>query len=101
MLLYQDSGYDWAVEAKYLMDQKDKAVAASPRISPPFCEHLNISDAPSVHEVQKLFPVEGGWRNDWFNTRCFLMDRNKFDAYLPPIQGSLLLETLALNHICI
>jgi hypothetical protein len=99
MLLYQAPGYDWSIEARTFMDKQQNAVAASPRISPPFSHHLNINDAPSCHEGRPLTCVEGGWRNDWFSTRCFLMDKEKLDGYLPLIQGGLLLETLAVKYL--
>jgi hypothetical protein len=99
MLLYQASDYDWSVEAKYLMDKEHKVVAASPRISPPFRQDKNLADAPSLHEGRPLFPVEGGWCNDWFSTRCYLIDKDKLNSYLPLIQGRLLLETLAIKYL--
>jgi hypothetical protein len=99
MLLYQVPNYDWSVEAKYLIDKHPQAVAASPRISPPFSKEKNLPDAPSTYEGRPLVTVEGGWRNDWFSTRCFLIDREKLNSYLPLIQGRLLLETLATKYL--
>ena len=99
MLLYQASNYDWSQEAKELIDKQPKAVAASPRISPPFNLEQKLSDAPSLHEGRPLTPVEGGWRNDWFSTRCYFIDREKLSQYLPLIQGNLLLETLLLKYL--
>jgi hypothetical protein len=46
-----------------------------------------------------LIPVKGGWCNDWFSTRCFLMDKEKLNRYLPLIQGRLILETLAIKYL--
>jgi len=99
MLLYQAANYDWSVEARHLMDKQDKAVAASPRISPPFSKEKNIPDAPSLHEGRPLSQVEGGWRNDWFSNRCYLIDKEKLSSYLPLLQGRLLLETLAVKYL--
>jgi len=99
MLLYQAPNYDWSVEAKYLMDKYPRAVIASPRISPPFSNGKNIPDAPSIHEGRPLILIEDGWRNDWFSTRCFLMDIEKLNNYLPLIQGKVLLETLATKYL--
>lgn len=99
MLLYQASDYDWSVEARYLMDKEPKAVAASPRISPPFGEENDVPDAPSLHEGRLLIPVEGGWRNDWFSTRCYLIDRDKLAGYLPLLQGRTLLEVLLIKYL--
>lgn len=99
MLLYQAPGYDWSVEARYLIDRQPQAVAASPRISPPFNQDDRVPDAPSLHEGRPLIPVEGGWRNDWFSTRCFLFDRHKLSEYLPLLQGRTLLETLIVKYL--
>lgn len=98
MLLYQAPDYDWSVEARYQMDREHKAVAASPRISPPFSQEKNLPDAPSIHEGRPLSQVEGGWRNDWFSNRCYLIDKEKLNNYLPLIQGCLLVETLAVKY---
>jgi hypothetical protein len=98
MLIYQAPNYDWAKEAQYLMEKHPQAVASTPRISPPFSTHTNLEDAPSLHEGRPLTSVEGGWKNDWFSTRCFLMDLEKLTNYLPLIQGKLLLETLAVKY---
>ncbi len=99
MLLYQAPNYDWSVEAKYLIDKYPQAVAASPRISPPFHQENHLPDAPSVHEGRPLIPVKGGWCNDWFSTRCFLVDKEKLNRYLPLIQGRLILQTLAIKYL--
>lgn len=99
MLLYQSLNYDWSVEARYLMEKAPKAVAASPRISPPFSQEKQLPDAPSLHEGRPLTSVEGGWRNDWFSTRCYLIDQEKLSTYLPLIQGNILGETLVRKYL--
>jgi hypothetical protein len=99
MLLYQASGYDWSQEAKQRMEEHDKTVAASPRISPPFSQATGLVDAPSRHEERPLKVVEGGWQNDWFSTRCYLIDKIKLASYLPLIRGRLLVETLATKYL--
>ncbi|BAZ03601.1 hypothetical protein [Calothrix sp. NIES-3974] len=99
MLLYQAPNYDWSIEARNLIDKEEKAVAATPRISPPFSKEKKLVDAPSLHEGRPLYKVESGWRNDWFSTRCFLIDITKLSSYLPLIQGHLLLETLAIKYL--
>lgn len=99
MLLYQQPGYDWSVEAQNLMEKEEKAVAASPRTSPPFATEKNMTDAPSLHEGRPFFSVTGGWCNDWFSTRCYLIDQEKLASYLPLLQGRLLIETLAVKYL--
>lgn len=93
MLLHQADEYDWCVVAQEFMEES-KAVAATPRVSPPFATERQMGDAPSVHPGRPFEPIEGGWKNDWFSTRCFLMDKEKLAEYLPLVQGRLLLETV-------
>jgi hypothetical protein len=81
------------------METSASIVAASPRISPPFAEQTKLPDAPSLHEGRPLTAVNGGWLNDWFSTRCFLMDKEKLSRYLPLIKGRMLWETLAVKYL--
>ena len=94
MILHQKKGYDWSVEANEIMNSQPNAIAATPRISPPFAGKRSMGDAPSVHPGRMLTPTLGGWKNDWFSTRCFLIDKSKLDKYLPLIQRKELLRTL-------
>ncbi len=94
MLIHQSAGYDWVSEAIYQMELGSEIVAATPRTSPPFSQALGVADAPSLQEGRPYVEVEGGWLNDWFSTRCFLLDRRKLDRYLPLLQGRTLLDTL-------
>jgi hypothetical protein len=64
MLLYQREGYDWAVQALKYMKDEPKAVAATPRVSPPFEDATNMGDAPSRNPGRPFAPVQGEWRND-------------------------------------
>lgn len=93
MLLYQAAGYDWAEEATGLMSRSPQTLSACPRSSPPHNTESNVADAPSLHEGRPLARVEGGWLNDWFSTRCFLMDLRKLSGYLPLIDGMSLWAT--------
>ncbi len=99
MLLYQEPGYDWASDAIATMDQYPKVIATVARTSPPFRETFNLPDAPSRYEGRPCEEVKGGWLNDWFNTQCFLMDREKLSDYLPLIQGWTLLQFLFFKYI--
>ena len=99
MLLYQAPDYDWSVEARYLMDKEPRAVAATPRLSPPLSNHSNTPDTPCVNSVRPLKQVKGGWRDDWFSTRCYLIDREKLYGYLPLLQGWFLINTLAAKYM--
>lgn len=99
MLLHQEAGYDWASDAINLIGDFPRAVAASPRISPPFSLKGKQIDAPSLHEGRAFSEVRGGWRNDWFSTRCFLIDKDKLQDYLPVLRGRAALETLAVKYL--
>ncbi|WP_413167505.1 hypothetical protein ACL6C3_12590 [Capilliphycus salinus ALCB114379] len=99
MLLYQSLNYDWPIEAISLIEKAPNAVAASPRISPPFSTEKKLPDAPSLHEGRPFTPVAGGWKNDWFSTRCYLIDIEKLSTYLPLIQGKILAETLLRKYL--
>lgn len=101
MILHQKRGYDWSVEAIEIMKSRPNVVAATPRISPPFANKKNTGDAPSLHPGRALTPDFGGWKDDWFSTRCFLIDKDKLSNFLPLIEGKELLRTLfwkALKH---
>ena len=95
MILHQSASYEWVKDAVVLMGRLPKALCATPRISPPFAENSEAADAPSLHEGRPLVAVEGGWLNDWFSTRCFLMDLGKLAHYLPLYQGFELWATRA------
>lgn len=100
MLLYQALGYDWSVEARRLMDKEPKAIAATPRVSPPFSKEKGIPDCPSLEKGGILaLPVEGGWRIIWFSARCILIDLNKLHSYLPLIKGRYLIEVLLRKYL--
>lgn len=96
MLLYQERGYDWAVEAMGVMEKHSDAIAASPRVSPPFHHHLKLPDAPTLHASDDpAIEIEGGWQVKWFSTRCFLMDLDKLAKFLPLVKGRLFFEMIA------
>lgn len=80
MLLHQAPGFDWAGEALRHWDGLPQAVAATPRISPP---GFAGADAPSLYEGRPAERVAAGWLNDWFSTRCILVDRVRLAPHLP------------------
>lgn len=100
MLLYQAANYDWSVEAKSRMEKYNQAVAATPRVSPPFSEKKGLPDSPSLHKGDKPAILDDGfWRVFWFSTRCFLIDKQKLFTYLPLLQGSYALETIMRKYL--
>jgi hypothetical protein len=95
MLLYQAPGYAWAAEAIARLQRHPAAVMATPRVSPPFLRIPGEPDGPSRHRGDDpALRVEGGWRLQWFSTRCFLVDRARLEPYLPLVQGRLLAEVV-------
>jgi hypothetical protein len=85
MFIYQAPNYDWVIDAKKFMQAEQDAVIAVPRLCPPI--KGDQSFLPSHHEGRKLIEKENYWLNDWFSTRQFLMDKRKFEKYLPLPQG--------------
>jgi hypothetical protein len=83
MLLHTEPGHDWTQEALSYWSDLPQAIAAAPRISPPGFASDRHRDGPSRHEGRPLERVSGGWLNDWFSTRCLLIDRARLDRRLP------------------
>ena len=99
MLLHQAPGYDWAHEAAGYMAADRDLIAGVPRTSPPPHDVVGVRDGPSQREGLPFWPVDGGWKNAWFSTRCFLLDREKLREYLPLMSGRVLIETLAVKYL--
>ncbi len=87
MCLYQEADFDWAAEALRHWSMLPQVVAATPRISPPGFARTPTEDAPSLHEGRPAERVPAGWLNDWFSTRCLLMDRERLAPNLPLVAG--------------
>ncbi|HWL17645.1 MAG TPA: hypothetical protein VNR00_18695 [Opitutus sp.] len=89
MCLHQAPGFEWAEAALALWQRYPEVVMATPRISPPGFAVDTENDAPSLHEGRPFHRVADGWLNDWFSTRCFLLDRERLAPHLPLMQGRL------------
>ncbi len=87
--LHQANGFDWALEAMRVWDCYTSVVFATPRTSPPGFASTPETDAPSRHEGRPFQRVPDGWLNDWFSTRCFLVDRERLAPHLPLMRGPL------------
>lgn len=87
MCLHQAPGFDWAAEALRLWADYPQAVGATPRVSPPGFARVPADDAPSLHEGRPAERVPAGWLNDWFSTRCLLVDRERLAPHLPLVTG--------------
>ncbi len=96
MLLYQAPGYDWSTEAVEFLEVESKAIAAIPRISPP---RDGKESPPSRNEWPIVTKVLNGFRDSWFSTQCFILDREKLARYLPLLQGRALLEVLFVKFL--
>lgn len=99
MFLHQEPGFDWAAHALPFMDAQEHAISATPRITPPFAGRIPYGDYGSIREVMPMFPVEGGWRQYFFSTRAFVIDREKLERYLPLARGRILLEQMVVKTL--
>jgi hypothetical protein len=99
MFLYQAPGFDWALHAIPFLAKQERALSASPRLTPPYASRIPWGDYATTHEGMPLFPVEGGWKQHYFSTRVFLIDRQKLERYLPVGRGPILLEQLAVKAL--
>jgi hypothetical protein len=99
MFLHQEPGFDWAVHALQFMDTQERAISASPRLTPPYASRIEVGDYGSAREAMPLFPVPGGWKQYFFSTRAFVVDRRKLESYLPLARGRMLLEQMAVKHL--
>ncbi len=98
MMLYQERDYDWVNAAADYLDRHSSAIAATPRICPP----IDISvepDCVSCEDGRPLVCIPDGWLDDWFSTRCFLMDREKLCRFLPLVDWRLRLELFGIRWL--
>lgn len=90
ILMHQQDGSDWSQLALSYWEKLPQVICASPRTAPPG----HRPDAPTLHQGRPFFKCSGGWLDDWFSTRCFLLDTERLKSYLPLIRGSYTLEVL-------
>jgi hypothetical protein len=95
ILLWQKPGFSWAKETIKYMAENDNVVMGVPRFCPPIAGNTNLQ---SLHEGRPSTDHLNYWTNDWFSTRCFLVDKQKIARYLPFVQGKLKLELLARRY---
>ncbi len=89
MLIYQAQNYDWVAEALEYLNEKSQILSAIPRNAAP---NDATGKVPTFHQGRPIQEFEKYWTNDWFGTRCFLMDKSKLENYLPLLKGKLLFE---------
>ena len=99
MFLYQAPGFDWAAHAIPFLEKQEHAVSATPRITPPYASRIPFGDGASAREGVAMTPTEGGWRQCFFSTRVFLIDRMKLERYLPLARGRVLAEQMAVKAL--
>lgn len=92
MMIHQAAGFDWVAEALSHWAALPNVVGATPRISPPGFAERPEDDAPSRREGRPKERAPGGWVNDWFSTRCLLLDRERLAPHLPLVRGRLAWE---------
>jgi hypothetical protein len=97
MFLHQEAGFDWAAHAIPFLETQANAVSASPRLTAPFASKTVYGDGPSSHEGVPFASIDGGWKHFFFSTRVFLLDRRKFERYLPLGRGRILAEQLVVK----
>ena len=90
ILLYQKPGYSWVNDAMERFKEDPNIIMAVPRLCPP----VKGLDAPSLNEGRPFSSHYAYWKNDWFSTRHFLMDKERFSSYLPLVKGKVLFELL-------
>jgi hypothetical protein len=96
IMLYQKPGYKWVDEAIAYMEQEPDVFVAIPRLCP--MPKDPVYDIPSFHEMRAAISTAHYWKNDWFSTRHFLLDKQKFDRYLPLVRGKVMLELLVRKY---
>lgn len=99
MFLYQAPGFDWAAHAIPFLKSQDLALSASPRLTPPYASRIPYGDYASTEEGMWIYPVAGGWKQYYFSTRAFLVDREKLERYLPLGRGAILREQLLVKAL--
>ncbi|MBI1289901.1 hypothetical protein GC173_01475 [bacterium] len=83
MILHQEHGFDWAAAAIPRMVTQPTTLAAVPRLTPPFHAPGSSQDQPERNSGVMQARVQGGWLDDWFSTRCLLVDREMLARHLP------------------
>ena len=89
MLVYQRGDFDWVAEGVKVLATRQQVISVTPRLCPPT---PRSGDAPSLHEGRPLQSHEEYWVNDWFSTRCFLLDTAKLSTCLPLVKGAVYWE---------
>jgi len=92
MLIYQQKGYDWAIDAQKKMETMPEIIISAPRNAPP---SEKTGDVPTFHQGRPIESHDDYWVNDWFAARCYLIDKQKLSRYLPLLRGKMLLEAMA------
>lgn len=92
VLLYQKEGYSWVKEAMKYFDINQDVITVLPRYAPPDTKLKNM--IPSHQEGMDNENFEEFWLNDFFSTRNFLIDKERFFKCIPLMKGKILFETL-------
>jgi hypothetical protein len=85
MLLHQEPGYDWIVEGVARLQADPSAISATPRVSPPYDSSSTTAGPSRVQSDVWIERGDGYWRLGWFSARCYLIDVNRLNGWLPLI----------------
>lgn len=96
MILYQEPGYSWWLEAVECMEKEPNAILAIPRHAPP---NILTGDLPTHREGTEIIAKKGYWLHNWFSTRFFLIDKFRLTNELPLVRGRVKLELLLRKYL--
>jgi len=82
ILLYQSPDFDWGLAGMEAAESMADVLAVSPLLTPPF-----DGDAPEREPGLPQTRVPGGWVDDWFSTRCLMIDRDRLAKQLPLVRS--------------
>jgi hypothetical protein len=95
MLLHQEAGEDWCRSALEAFPADSSVLSVCPRTCPPLDmgeqEELRYRNDHGVYTEK----VPLGWRSIWFSARCWMLDRERLERFLPLVRGKYALEVLA------
>ncbi|MEL7501530.1 MAG: hypothetical protein AAFN18_03600 [Cyanobacteria bacterium J06554_6] len=76
MLQYQKPGHSWIQEGMALMEQRSDIIFVRPLSGPPQADG-------TLHQRVDYEPDDGFYRFKFFGSRCYLLNRQRFDHFLP------------------
>lgn len=96
MLIHQKPDFEWYKKGLELLAQNEDCVSINPGIAP--LGNLALSK-PSYNHWSKFKQVEGGYKDEFFSARQFLIAKDRLEKLLPILKGPALLETLLVKYL--